>query len=167
MLQWYWFLCLNNTIKPAAGPVAMFKPSIILAATLFLTLGAFKLYYDKSEAEKEMLATQLQQSMNNQLLLEKSIEKQNQQIVNQLNKEKQTQEQITSLTEKNNEAQLEVNRLKNTFAKHDLNMLSMAKPKLIERIINKGTAKVGRELEALTEPNQFDEKIITDNANTD
>ena len=91
MLQWYWFLCLNNTIKPAAGPVAMFKPSIIL----------------------------------------------------------------------------EVNRLKNTFAKHDLNMLSMAKPKLIERIINKGTAKVGRELEALTEPNQFDEKIITDNANTD
>ena len=70
------------------------------------------------------------------------------------------------MTEKNNEAQLEVNRLKNTFAKHDLNMLSMAKPKLIERIINRGTAKVGKELETLTEPNQFDEEIITDNVNT-
>lgn len=165
MLQWY-SLCLNNTIKPAAGLVAMFKLSIILAATLFLTLGAFKLYYDKSEAEKEMLATQLQQAMNNQLLLENSIAKQNQQITEQLNKEKETQQQIASLTEKNNEAQLEVNRLKNTFAKHDLNMLSMAKPKLIERIINRGTAKVGKELETLTEPNQFDEEIITDNVNT-
>tara|TARA_R100001244_G_scaffold2668_2_gene4088 strand:+ start:133 stop:570 length:438 start_codon:yes stop_codon:yes gene_type:complete len=144
----------------------VFKPSIILAATLFLTLGAFKLYYDKSEAEKEMLATQLQQAMNNQLLLENSIAKQNQQITEQLNKEKETQQQIASLTEKNNEAQLEVNRLKNTFAKHDLNMLSMAKPKLIERIINRGTAKVGKELETLTEPNQFDEEIITDNVNT-
>jgi septal ring factor EnvC (AmiA/AmiB activator) len=144
----------------------MFKLSIILAATLFLTLGAFKLYYDKSEAEKEMLATQLQQAMNNQLLLENSIAKQNQQITEQLNKEKETQQQIASLTEKNNEAQLEVNRLKNTFAKHDLNMLSMAKPKLIERIINRGTAKVGKELETLTEPNQFDEEIITDNVNT-
>jgi|TARA_R110000824_G_scaffold205133_2_gene389899 septal ring factor EnvC (AmiA/AmiB activator) len=165
VLQWY-SLCLNNTIKPAAGLVAMFKLSIILAATLFLTLGAFKLYYDKSEAEKEMLATQLQQAMNNQLLLENSIAKQNQQITEQLNKEKETQQQIASLTEKNNEAQLEVNRLKNTFAKHDLNMLSMAKPKLIERIINRGTAKVGKELETLTEPNQFDEEIITDNVNT-
>ena len=143
-----------------------YKLSLITGIAFLLLSGSFKLYYDKSEAEKEMLATQLQQAMNNQLLLENSIAKQNQQITEQLNKEKETQQQIASLTEKNNEAQLEVNRLKNTFAKHDLNMLSMAKPKLIERIINRGTAKVGKELETLTEPNQFDEEIITDNINT-
>tara|TARA_R110002167_G_scaffold998_7_gene4410 strand:- start:447 stop:887 length:441 start_codon:yes stop_codon:yes gene_type:complete len=143
-----------------------YKLSLITGIAFLLLSGSFKLYYDKSEAEKEMLATQLQQAMNNQLLLENSIAKQNQQITEQLNKEKETQQQIASLTEKNNEAQLEVNRLKNTFAKHDLNMLSMAKPKLIERIINRGTAKVGKELETLTEPNQFDEEIITDNVNT-
>ena len=143
-----------------------YKLSLITGIAFLLLSGSFKLYYDKSEAEKEMLATQLQQAMNNQLLLENSIAKQNQQITEQLNKEKETQQQIASLTEKNNEAQLEVNRLKNTFAKHDLNILSMAKPKLIERIINRGTAKVGKELETLTEPNQFDEEIITDNVNT-
>tara|TARA_R100000458_G_C8154509_1_gene160951 strand:+ start:133 stop:573 length:441 start_codon:yes stop_codon:yes gene_type:complete len=142
------------------------KLSIGLGITLLLLSGSFKLYYDKSEAQKMALTVQLQQSMDNQLLLENSIAKQNQQIAEQLQREKDNQAHIATLTDANNEAQKEVNRLKQTFAKHDLNMLSMAKPGLIERIVNKGTARVGKELEALTDPKQFDEEIITDNANT-
>jgi len=142
------------------------KLSIGLGIALLLLSGSFKLYYDKSEAQKMALTVQLQQSMDNQLLLENSIAKQNQQIAEQLQREKDNQAHIATLTDANNEAQKEVNRLKQTFAKHDLNMLSMAKPGLIERIVNKGTARIGKELEALTDPKQFDEEIITDNANT-
>ena len=142
------------------------KLSIGLGIALLLLSGSFKLYYDKSEAQKMALTVQLQQSMDNQLLLENSIAKQNQQIAEQLQREKDNQAHIATLTDANNEAQKEVNRLKQTFAKHDLNMLSMAKPGLIERIVNKGTARVGKELEALPDPKQFDEEIITDNANT-
>ncbi len=144
-----------------------FKLSAILGIALLISLGAFKLYYDKSEAEKQAIATQLQQSMDNQLLLENSIAEQNAQITEQLQKEKDNQQRISNLTTANSAAQEEVNRLKNTFAKHDLNMLSMAKPGLIERLVNRGTARVGKELETLTNPNQFNEEIITDNTDTD
>jgi len=142
------------------------KAAGILGILLLASLGSFKLHYDKSEAQKLALTVQLQQAMNNQQLLENSIAKQNQQIVDQLQREKDNQARIGSLTDANNAAQIEVNRLKQTFAKHDLNMLSMAKPGLIERIVNKGTARVGKELQTLTDPTQFDEKIITDNADT-
>ena len=144
-----------------------FKLSAILGIALLISLGAFKIYYDKSEAEKQAIATQLQQSMDNQLLLENSIAEQNAQIAEQLQKEKDNQQRISNLTTANSAAQEEVNRLKNTFAKHDLNMLSMAKPGLIERLVNRGTARVGKELETLTNPNQFNEEIITDNTDTD
>ena len=144
-----------------------FKLSAILGIALLISLGAFKLYYDKSEAEKQAIVTQLQQSMDNQLLLENSIAEQNAQITEQLQKEKDNQQRISNLTTANSAAQEEVNRLKNTFAKHDLNMLSMAKPGLIERLVNRGTARVGKELETLTNPNQFNEEIITNNTDTD
>ena len=124
-----------------------FKLAALIGLLLFASLASFKMYYDKTEAQKLALVTQLQQSMDNQVLLENSIEKQNQQITDQLAREKDSQAQIAALVSANNEAQVEVNRLKQTFARHDLNMLSMAKPGLIERIVNKGTARVGKDLQ--------------------
>ena len=138
-----------------------FKLAGFIGLLLFASLASFKMYYDKVEAQKLALVTQLQQSMDNQLLLENSIEKQNQRITEQLAREKDSQVQIAALVSANNEAQVEVNRLKQTFARHDLNILSMAKPGLIERIVNKGTARVGRELQTLTNPEQFNEEINT------
>jgi|TARA_R110000782_G_scaffold10133_1_gene31810 uncharacterized protein with beta-barrel porin domain len=138
-----------------------FKLAGFIGLLLFASLASFKMYYDKVEAQKLALVTQLQQSMDNQLLLERSIEKQNQRITEQLAREKDSQVQIAALVSASNEAQVEVNRLKQTFARHDLNMLSMAKPGLIERIVNKGTARVGRELQTLTNPEQFNEEINT------
>jgi hypothetical protein len=40
--------------------------SAALGIALVIAGGAFKMYYDKSEAEKEAMATQLQQAMDNQ-----------------------------------------------------------------------------------------------------
>ena len=42
----------------------------------------------------------------------------------------------------------------------------MAKPGLIERIVNKATVRVGKELETLTNPNQFNEATEDTNSNS-
>ena len=86
----------------------MWKISAILVVSLATVSGAFKLYYDKAEAEKEAIATQLRQSADNNLKIK--------------------------------------------FDKHNMNVLSLRKPKLIENIINRGTREVLSELEAITNP---------------
>ena len=44
----------------------------------------------------------------------------------------------------------EVNKLRNTFAKHDLDNLALNKPGIIEKIVNKGSKKVMTDLVELT-----------------
>ena len=82
------------------------KISAVLGPALLLSMGAFKLYYDKCEAEKEALATQLQQAMDNQLLLENTIKDQNTQMEEQLAREKEIQGRIQELSTANAEAQV-------------------------------------------------------------
>ena len=142
-----------------------FKLSIVLSLALIALGGAFKLYYDKSEAEKEAMAVALQQAVDNQLLLENTIRDQNQQMEDQLSREKQSQARITELSTANTEAMEEVTELRGKFARHDLNMLSMTKPGLLEKMVNRGTVRVFEELETLTQPDQFDED--TDDAAAD
>ena len=127
--------------------------------------GAFKMYYDKSEAEKEAMATQLQQAMDNQQRLENAIADQNERIEKALAEQKASQERIQNLTVANNEANEKVEDLRNKFARHDLDMLSIRKPGVVEKLVNRGTAKVFSDLEKLTNPNQFDEKVISDTVN--
>jgi chromosome segregation ATPase len=122
-----------------------------------LSLGAFKLYYDKSEAEKEAMATQLQQAMDNQQRLENAIATQNEQLEQALAEQQASQQRIQTLTVANNEANEKVEDLRNKFARHDLDMLSLRKPGLVEKMVNRGTARVFQELQDLTDPNQFDE----------
>ena len=138
------------------------KISAVLGLLLILSLGAFKLYYDKSEAEKEAMAVALQQAVDNQLLLENTIKDQNQQMEEQLAREKQSQVRITQLSTANSEAMEEVTELRGKFARHDLNMLSMTKPGLLEKMVNRGTVRVFEELETLTQPDQFDEDTDDD-----
>ena len=56
------------------------------------------------------------------------------------------------------EAMRDVNKLRKTFAKHDLDELTLAKPDLMEGKINRASKRVLENLEKLTDPNQFDEK---------
>ena len=138
------------------------KISAVLGLVLILTLGAFKLYYDKCEAEKEALATQLQQAMDTQLLLENTIKDQNTQMEKQLAREKEIQGRIQELRTANADAQEEITEIRGKFARHDLNMLSMTKPALLEKMVNRGTTRVFQDLQNITNPNQFDEKATTD-----
>ncbi len=133
-----------------------FKLSIALGIALVMLSGGFKLYYDKSEAEKMAMATQLQTAMDNQLRLENAVQTQNEQIEKAVENKKASDARIELLTVANNQATEKIDELREKFARHDLNMLSLRKPGLIEKVVNRGTAAVFKELEDLTNPDQFD-----------
>jgi preprotein translocase subunit SecF len=94
----------------------------------------------------------------NAIVLEGEVQRQNEQIKKNLAQQQKTYAQIDSLTKKNQDNMREVNALKQTFARHDLDALAMAKPKLLEGKVNKATKRVFDGLIKLTDPNQFDKK---------
>ena len=130
----------------------MWQVSAVLLVALTAVSGAFKLYYDKAEAQKEAIAVQLRQSADNQVLLENSIADLNNQVLQAEQDKEEAFKRITALQEANAEAREEVNNLKSKFDKHNMNVLSLRKPKLIENIINRGTKEVLNELENITNP---------------
>ena len=123
-----------------------------LGIVLVLTLGGFKLYYDKAEAEKENLLVQVRQAQANTDLLEKTVAKQNQDLLNQQKRTEEVMQRVTELSEEHAKAVEEVNEIRKKFAKHNLDVLSLRKPKLIEKIINNGTKGVLQNLETITDP---------------
>ena len=133
----------------------MWQLSAALGVGLILLGGTFKLYYDKTEAEKDLLRSELQQAISNQAVLEGEIAAQNDEIKRQIAREKENLQKINELTDAARVAEKEVTDMRQTFARHNLNMLSIRKPGLIEKIINKGTVKVNEELAAITDPSQL------------
>ena len=133
----------------------MWQLSAIMGVGLILLGGTFKLYYDKTEAEKKALRGELQQAISNQAILESEIKAQNDELERQIAREKQNLQRINELSDAAREAEKEVSDMRQTFARHNLNMLSIRKPGLIEKIINRGTVKVNEDLSAITDPNQF------------
>ena len=123
-----------------------------LGIVLALTLGGFKLYYDKAEAEKENLLVQVRQAQANTELLEKTVAKQNQDLLDQQKRTEEVMQRVTKLSEEHAKAVEEVNEIRKKFAKHNLDVLSLRKPKLIEKIINNGTKGVLQNLEVITDP---------------
>mgnify|MGYP003656983258 FL=1 len=121
------------------------------------TAGGSYFYINMQKAQLQQLKIELQTAINNQAVLEGAIAQQNEQMQAQLESQRQNQALISELSEANDEARQEVNQLRNTFARHDLNNLAIAKPGLIEKIVNKGTARVNQQFVDLTNPRQFDE----------
>tara|TARA_R100001443_G_scaffold24201_4_gene36448 strand:- start:31926 stop:32348 length:423 start_codon:yes stop_codon:yes gene_type:complete len=135
------------------------QTNIILGGLLIASLGGSAMYISMQNSKIDKLNIELNVAITNQEILKKSVEQSNKELQNQLDKEKISQQKITELTEQSNEARKEVSKLRNTFARHDLNSLAIAKSGLVENIVNKGTARVNRELVDLTNPRQFDENI--------
>ena len=132
----------------------MWQVAGVLGAALVMCGVSFKVYYDRTETEKDALRTELQTSIKNQQVLENTIQDQNNRIAQAIEFQKQQQEQIQGLEQKNREATAEVSSLRQKFARHDLNHLSLRKPGLIEKIVNKATKEVGDELAQITDPNR-------------
>tara|TARA_R100001129_G_scaffold46611_1_gene31656 strand:+ start:1181 stop:1585 length:405 start_codon:yes stop_codon:yes gene_type:complete len=133
----------------------MWQISGVLGAALIMGGVSFKVYYDRAEAEKASLRTELQVAINNQAVLEGTISSQNEEILERIEKEKQNFQRINELSDAARAAETQVTDMRKTFAKHNLNMLSIRKPGLIQKVINKGTSKVNEELAAITNPDQF------------
>ena len=90
----------------------MWQVSAVLLVGLTAVSGAFKLYYDKAEAQKEAIAVQLRQSADNQALLENSIADLNNQVLQAEQDKEEAFKRITALQEANAEAREEVDNLK-------------------------------------------------------
>ena len=82
----------------------MWQIAGVLGAALVMCGVSFKVYYDRTEAEKDALQAELQTSINNQQVLENTIRDQNNRIAQAIEAQKQQQEQIQGLQEKNREA---------------------------------------------------------------
>ncbi len=143
-----------------------FKLSIGLGIALMLLSGAFKMYYDRSQAELDSFQIRLEQSIQNQKTLESTIDQQNDNLKETIKNQDLMIAQVERLQKQNMEAQNEVTDLRKKFSKHSLNVLSVRKPKLIEKIINTGTKEVLKDLEEITNPNQFDEVITVSSSAT-
>ena len=125
------------------------KLNLLIIGISTTLLGGSIAYIKWLQSENETLRT-------NQAKLEQSIATQNESIKNYLANQKRQTEQITLLETQRQEAQKELNRLRDTFAKHDIGKLALAKPKLMENIVNKGTKKVKDDMIELTKPEQYD-----------
>jgi len=116
-----------------------FKLSLILGGLLVVSL-----------AGSTYLFNQLTQAKANQIVLEDKISEQNESIKQYLAKQEQLSASLGTLEAEKQDALREVSKLRNTFAKHDLDNLALNKPGLIEKIVNKGTKQVMNDLVELT-----------------
>ena len=131
------------------------KIGLIMGGLLLATIAGSAYWIDRLQDNISTLK-------GNQIILETKIQEQNEAIENYLNKQQQTQNQLLALEKEKQEAMRDVNRLRKTFASHDLDELTLAKPEIMEGKINRASKRVLENLENLTNPNQFDEKNSND-----
>ncbi len=122
------------------------------------------MYYDKTQAEIESFHLQLERSIQNQKMLEGTIEQQNENLKETIQNHELMISQVERLQKENMIAQNEVTDIRKKFSRHSMDVLSIRKPKLIENIINRGTKSVLNDLKVITDETQFDEDIIISNS---
>ena len=116
-----------------------FKLSLVLGGLLAASL-----------AGSWFLLDQISTLKGNQIILETKISEQNESIKQYLAKQEQLSASLGVLEADKQNALREVNKLRNTFAKHDLDNLALNKPKLVEKMVNRGTKRVIDNLVELT-----------------
>ena len=137
------------------------KLAIALGVAFFVSASINAIMFAKLDTAK----VELQTAINNQAVLERTVQEQNEQIVKALESAKKTQAQIQNLNSQYSASQAQVTNLRNKFAKHNLEGMALAKPTLLQGKVNKATARVMVNLTTITNPDQFDEKA-TDNTTT-
>ena len=136
--------------------------SIIMGFLLVATAGGSYFYINMQRAQLAQLQVELRTAVSNQQVLESTVANQNNQLQEQLEAQRQNQARIAELSEMNDEARQEVSEMRNTFSRHDMNSLAIARPESIQRIINTGTSRVHQQFIDLTNPRQFDEAPATE-----
>jgi hypothetical protein len=138
------------------------KLAIALGVAFFVSASINAIMFAKLDKAK----VELQTAINNQAVLERTVQEQNEQIIKALESAKKTQAQIQNLNSQYSASQAQVTNLRNKFAKHNLEGMALAKPALLEGKINKASARVVANLTTITNPEQFDEKAADNTATT-
>ena len=128
------------------------KLAMGMGVALLMLAGTFYWYYQSSQAEIKQLVANNATLEANVATLKGTIAEQNESIIRLEDSRRLDQEKILSLSTEFNAARKEVSDLRETFSRHDFGGLSLARPKAIERIINAGTKKEGKEFLELTTP---------------
>ena len=138
------------------------KLAIALGVAFFISASINAIMFAKLDTAK----VELQTAINNQAVLERTVQEQNEQIVKALESAKRTQAQIQNLNSQYSASQAQVTNLRNKFAKHNLEGMALAKPGLLQGKVNKATARVMVNLTTITNPDQFDEKATNNTSTT-
>ena len=101
-----------------------FKLSLGLAGLLVISVAINIILLTKLDKAK----IELQTAISNQVILERTIQEQNEQIKKALADAKKTAEQIKSLNVRYNESQAQVTKLRNKFAKFNLEGMALTDP---------------------------------------
>ena len=109
---------------------------------------------------------ELQTAINNQAVLERTIQEQNEQIKKALEQAKKTAQQIQSLNTQYTQSQAQVTKLRNKFANFNLEGMALTDPSVLEGKVNRASARVVENLNTITNPDQFDEEITDNSATT-
>ena len=136
-----------------------FKLSLGLAGLLVISVAINIILLTKLDKAK----IELQTAISNQVILERTIQEQNEQIKKALADAKKTAEQIQSLNVRYNESQAQVTKLRNKYAKFNLEGMALTDPLTLQGKITRATARVGDDLTNITNSNQFDENTNTNN----
>ena len=114
------------------------KLAIALGVAFFISASINAIMFTKLDTAK----VELQTAINNQAVLERTVQEQNEQIVKALESAKKTQAQIQNLNSQYSASQAQVTNLRNKFAKHNLEGMALAKPGLLQGKVNKASARV-------------------------
>ena len=92
------------------------KLVLFLGVLLLVSISVNVIVFTKLDKAK----VEMQTAINNQAILEKTIQDQNQQIKQALEQAKKTAQQIQNLNSQYSASQAQVTNLRNKFAKHNL-----------------------------------------------
>lgn len=126
------------------------KLSIGLGLALVTVLLSFVAYRTVTVARMETMQVELQTCINNEAILENTINKQNDDIRRALDTAMKTQAQISTLNNQYTQSQQQVASLRNKFARFNLEGMAMTEPLVLQGKVNKATARVIENFKKLT-----------------
>ena len=133
------------------------KLALVIGGLLFVSIMVNIVAFTKLDKAK----VELQTAINNQAVLERTIQEQNDQIVKALESAKKTQAQIQTLNTQYSASQATVTKLRSKFANFNLEGMAMTEPLVLQGKVNRATARVIKNFKLLTSDEETTDTATT------
>ena len=133
------------------------KLALVIGGLLFVSIMVNIVAFTKLDKAK----IELQTAINNQTVLERTIQEQNDQIVKALESAKKTQAQIQTLNTQYSASQATVTKLRSKFANFNLEGMAMTEPLVLQGKVNRATARVIKNFKLLTSDEETTDTATT------